>query len=102
MAEFVRAIEAQGGIGNIPDRTALFARDANGEQDMIHLSDLGKYLVALTHYAVLYKRSPMGLPTQLNRADGTAAEAPAPEAAELMQEVVWRVVQDLPETGVAS
>jgi len=102
MAEFVRAIESQGGVGNIADRTALFARDANGEQDMIHLSDPGKYLVALTHYAVLYKRSPLGLPAQLSRADGLPADAPSPEAARLMQEIVWRVVRGLPETGVGS
>ena len=71
MAEFVRRIEAQGGVGNINSREALFARQDNGDLDMIHLSDLGEYLVAVTHYAVLYNRSPIGLPAQLNRADGS-------------------------------
>ncbi|WP_050929830.1 hypothetical protein [Aestuariivita boseongensis] len=102
MAAFTRRVEAQGGVGNVADRTALFARDANGALDMIHLSDLGKYLVALTHYAVLYKRSPIGLPAQLNRADGSPATAPTPDAARLMQEVVWHVIQNLPETGVGT
>lgn len=102
MAAFVRKIEAQGGLGNAPDREALFARDDTGALDMIHLSDLGKYLVALTHYAVLYKRSPVGLPAALSRADGTPATAPTPEVARLMQETVWEVVQTLPETGVGS
>ena len=63
---------------------------------------LGAYLVALTHYAVLYHRSPVGLPHQLTRADGTPADAPSAEAAALMQEVVWEVVQRHPETGVAA
>lgn len=100
MAEFVRRVEAQGGVGNIDSREALFARQDSGELDMIHLSDLGEYLVAITHYAVLYKRSPVGLPAQLNLADGSAARAPTEDAALLMQQVAWEVVQRLPETGV--
>lgn len=102
MAEFVRAVDARGGVGNVDGREALFARKDDGTLDMIHLSDLGKYLVALTHYAVLYKRSPVGLPHELQRADGTAADAPSTEAASLMQETVWNVVRSLPETGVGS
>ena len=102
MAEFVRQVEAQGGVGNVPNREALFARHDNGDLDMIHLSDIGKYLVALTHYAVLYKRAPLGLPFELQRADGSPADAPTPDVARLMQEVTWQVVGRLPETGVGS
>ena len=102
MARFVRQIELRGGVGNVASREDLFSRHDNGDVDMIHLSDLGKYLVALTHYAVLYKRSPVGLPHQLTRADGQPAESPDPETALLMQETVWEVVQNLPETGVGS
>lgn len=102
MAAFVRRVEAQGGVGNVTDRTALFRRNDDGTQDMIHLSDLGSYLVALTHYAVLYNRSPLGLPAALSRADGSPAEAPTADAARLMQTTVWDVVQKLPETGVGS
>ncbi len=102
LAAFVRKVETQGGVGNVADRTALFARLESGDLDMIHLSDLGKYLVALTHYAVLYKRSPVGLPRQLTLADGTPADAPDPQVARLMQETVWEVVETLPETGVGS
>lgn len=102
LAEFVRRVEAQGGVGNVANREALFARHDNGDLDMIHLSDLGEYLVAVTHYAVLYQRSPIGLPVQLTRADGSAATAPTADAARLMQEVAWEVVQTLPETGVGS
>lgn len=94
MARFVREIEARGGVDNIARREDLF-------QDMIHFNDLGAYLVALTHYAVLYHRSPVGLPHALRRADGSPATAPGPGAARLMQEIVWEVVTHHPKTGVA-
>ncbi len=60
----------------------------------------GAYLTALTHYAVLYQQSPVGLPHALARADGTPADDPGPEVAQLMQETVWGVVTSLPRTGV--
>ncbi len=101
MARFVRAVEQAGGVDDIADRYALFARAPDGKQDMIHMSDLGAYLVALTHYAVLYRRSPVGLPHRLMRADGSPADAPGPGAARLMQETVWQVVTGYSKTGVA-
>ena len=100
-ARFVRALAARGGVDGLAGPADLFARDAEGEQDPIHLDDLGAYLVALTHYAVLYGRSPVGLPHRLRRADGSAATAPGPAAARLMQETVWEVVTGYPKTGVA-
>ncbi len=101
MAAFVRAVEAAGGVGNIENRQSLFARDAEGKLDPIHVNDLGAYLVALTHYATLYHRSPEGLPHALTRADGSAADAPSPAAAALMQQIVWEVVTDYEKSGVA-
>ncbi len=95
LAAFVREVEAQGGVGNVTDRTSLFGDD-------IHLNELGTYLVALTHYAVLYGRDPQGLPYQLNRADGSAAQAPDEETARLMQKIVWDVVSTYPKTGVVA
>lgn len=94
MAAFVRAVEARGGVGPIGTRADLFSDD-------IHFNDYGAYLVALTHYAVLYGRSPVGLPHALTRADGSPADDPGPEAARLMQEAVWEVVTDYPPAGVA-
>lgn len=93
MAAATRAIEARGGVGPIRDRTGLFS-------DHIHFSDYGAYLMALTHYAVLYGRSPVGLPHRLLKADGTPAADPGPEAAQLMQEIVWQVVTAYPRSGV--
>ena len=101
MARFVREVEARGGVGNIRSREDLFARGEDGSLDPIHINDLGAYLVALTHYAVLYHRSPVGLPHELRRADGSAAIAPSAEAAALMQRTVWEVVTGYAKTGVA-
>jgi hypothetical protein len=102
MAAFVRAVEAQGGVGNVAGRDALMARTPEGAVDTIHLGDLGAYLVALVHYATLYQRSPVGLPLALLRADGTAAQAPDAQAGSLMQSIVWDVVRANPYSGVAS
>jgi hypothetical protein len=93
MARFVRAVADRGGVEGVSNAGDLFA-------DRIHLNDIGAYLVALTHYAVLYQRNPVGLPHRLLRADGTSAEAPAPATARLMQAVVWEVVRRYPKTGV--
>ncbi|UWQ92248.1 hypothetical protein K3727_05465 [Rhodobacteraceae bacterium M382] len=101
MARFARIVTEQGGIGDLSGPEDLFARNDDGTLDTIHLNDKGAYLIALTHFAVLYQRSPVGLPHQLSRADGTRADAPLAEAAALMQQVVWDVVTSLPKTGVA-
>lgn len=100
MAAVVRDIDA-GQIPGLTRREDLFARSADGTQDMIHFNDIGAYLMALTHYAVLYGRSPVGLPNALKRADGTDAVAPGPETARLLQEIVWRVVTSYAPSGVA-
>lgn len=100
MAELVRRIEAGRGVDDVTSREDLFARMEDGSIDPIHINDLGAYLVALTHYAVLYQRSPVGLPAQLDRADGTPADAPGAELAKLMQQTVWDVVSALPITGI--
>jgi hypothetical protein len=104
MAAVIREVEAAGpaGIGGIARVEDLFARNADGTSDTIHFNDIGAYLVALTHFAVLYHQSPVGLPYQLMRADGTSADAPTKEAADLMQRIVWDVVTRHPETGVAA
>lgn len=100
MASFVRRVEQSGGLPGISSREDLLAMTESGARDNIHLNDLGNYLVALTHYAVLYHRNPIGLPHRLLRADGSIAEAPSAEAAKVMQEVVWNVVTQYPKTGV--
>lgn len=93
MAAVARAAEAGEDLGPITNRRDLFS-------DEIHFNDYGAYLMALTHYAVLYGRSPVGLPHALTRADGTPADDVGAEAARRMQEIVWEVVTALPQTGV--
>ncbi|WP_134678908.1 hypothetical protein [Paracoccus ravus] len=102
MARLVSEAEATGGIGEIKSREDLFARMPDGALDPIHPNDLGVYLVALTHYAVIYGRDPLGLPYELLRADGTRATAPSPELARRMQEITWEVVTSQPLTGVTA
>ncbi len=100
MAATARAIAA-GDIPGLAARTDLFAMAADGTPDPIHLNDIGNYLIALTHHAVLYHRDPTGLPHVLNRADGTRITPFAAATALALQKVVWRVVARYPLTGVA-
>ncbi|WP_108484037.1 hypothetical protein [Oceaniglobus ichthyenteri] len=100
MARVARAAEAAP-LPGLARREDLFAKTPEGDQDPIHLNDIGAYLVAVTHFAVLYHQSPVGLPTQVNRADGTPALAPSAPAAELIQRLAWDVVTTYPKTGVA-
>ncbi|GGX48668.1 hypothetical protein GCM10007385_15870 [Tateyamaria omphalii] len=93
MAAFLRAVGATSGLPDVSDVNDLMT-------DTIHFNDLGAYLMALTHYAVIFGRSPEGLPHTLNRSDGTPATAPSAETAALMQKVVWEVVTSTPLTGV--
>lgn len=93
MAAAVRAVEA-GQVPGLTTRQDFFTDD-------IHLNDIGAWLIAMTHYAVLYHRSPLGLPAQLTRADGTPATPPPPDAAAALQKVVWQVVTGYRATGVA-
>lgn len=102
MATFVAEAKAQGGVDEISEAADLFARQEDGSLDTIHFNDKGAYLVALTHYAVLYHKSPLGLPHRLKLADGSPADAPGAAAAALMQQVVWNVVRSHPATGVAA
>ena len=99
MAAVVAEAEA-GGIAELTRREQLFARNPDGSLDPIHPNDLGTYLVALTHYATIYGKSPVGLPNQLSRADGSPATAPSPELARRMQQIVWQVVSAQPLAGL--
>lgn len=93
MARMVREIEESGGFPGLRTRADLFSDD-------IHLNDQGHYLVALIHYAVLYHRDPANLPSALQRADGSPAVPVDPQAAAMMQRIVWEVVTTMPQTGV--
>ena len=59
--------------------------------DDVHASQLGVYFTSLVHYAVVYRRSPIGLP---------AVNGASESLARIMQEVVWEVVTSDPRSGV--
>lgn len=99
MAAVARAAEA-GHLPGIGTREDLFNRDETGALDTIHINDLGCYVVALTHRAVIWQQSPIGLPHALMRADGTPAQSFTPEAALVVQEIVRDVVARTPSSGV--
>jgi hypothetical protein len=94
--QVMAALVAKAEAGHLPGVT--------GKQDFftdeIHVTGLGAYAMALTHHAVIYARSPRGLPARIPGADGTLIGAPSEEAARVMQEVVWRVVTGYPLSGV--
>lgn len=100
LARFAREVEARGGVGAMRSREDLFYISDKGERDMIHLSAMGNYLIALTHYAVLYHRAPPSEPLPIRLVDGTMLQNLTPELARLMSEVVWSVVTSYPKTGV--
>ena len=99
MAATVRAAEA-GNIPGLTNRSNLFAGLPDGTTDTIHFNDLGAYLMALTHYATIYQRSPVGLPSALTRADGSPVTPIAAETANALQRIVWEVVTGYALTGV--
>ncbi len=92
-AALARRLE-QGPVGRLSTLDPFF-------RDRIHLTDHGHYLIALTHYAVLYGHTPVGLPHRLQRADGSPAEALDEDTAAALQALVWEVVIGNPRTGVA-
>lgn len=91
MAAAVRAAEA----GALPGLSGV----ESFLSDDIHFNDTGAWLMAVAHYAVIYGRSPVGLPAEVTRADGSRF-AIDPAAARRMQEIVWEVVTAYPPSGV--
>ena len=98
MAAAVRAAEA-GGLPEVSTRRDFFAVSPEGEPDQIHPSPLGSYLIALAHYAVLYQRSPEGLPGQVALVDHPDLDL-SPALAAALQRLVWKVVKTVPRTGL--
>lgn len=103
MAEAVKQAEA-GNIPGLTSREDLYGRDPEGKLDPIHFGPKGAYLIALTHFAVIYQRDPTGLPQMAPAAlrlfDGKPLDMSAETATEL-QKLVWQVVRRHPATGLA-
>ncbi len=97
--EVVRAIieDAQTGVLKDYNTNNALSR-SNFYIDNLHLGNLGAYAVALTHYATITKRSPVGLPNTAFDAnfynDNVVSFNPAVVAR--IQQIVWDVVSSYP------
>jgi hypothetical protein len=86
------ALQEQGPVAGLTGPESIFAVLEDGALDTIHLNDLGNYLVAVVHFAVLYRQNPLGLPILVNDASGEPASGLTLEAAQLIQRITWEVV----------
>lgn len=84
---------AAGRVPDVRDIRDLFSDD-------IHPNDLGRYFIAMVHYAALTGQSPEGLPRALKNEWGGDYQAPSEALAVKMQKVAWDVVRSYPRSGV--
>ena len=83
----------------LADHTPLFS-------DEVHLTSLGFYVVALAHYAAIYRDSPIGLPTAVDVVTGDKASRVTDgftvdaALASHFQQVVWDVLEGYARSGV--
>lgn len=82
-----RAIDA----GQVPGITDFFT--SQFQDEIGHLSKQGAYLVALVHYACIYRRSPVGV--------SAANSGLTPSQASMYQQIAWDTVQNYPWSGLA-
>jgi YVTN family beta-propeller protein len=75
-----------GNIQNYADIHQLY-------KDAIHLNEIGSYIVRMTYYATIMKKSPVGLSSE-------NIENLAPAFVQQIQETVWRIVRNHPLAGV--
>jgi hypothetical protein len=74
-------------------RAGFRRRDSAKPHDDIHMSELGIYVAALTHFATLYGQSPLGLRHPDWIGEGVART---------LQCIVWEVVSHDPRTGIGA
>lgn len=67
--------------------------------DGVHVNDLGFYVIALAHYAAIFRDSPVGLPVETATEDGPA-DTFNPEAAARIQQIVWTKLRSYPRSGI--
>ncbi|WP_412505512.1 hypothetical protein [Roseovarius sp. SYSU LYC5161] len=92
------ALDAEIEAGRVPGIASISALF----DDDVHLSDIGHYFVASLQYAVITGENPVGLPRALSNKWGKPYEAPAPGAAERLQEIAWRVAQAVPDAAAVT
>lgn len=85
-------------LGLVPGFSSIYQFYADG----IHLDNVGSYVVANTFYAVIHKKSPVGLPVdrfQQNLVDRNRTRIDE-KTARLIQETIWEEVTSNPFSGV--
>jgi hypothetical protein len=85
------ALKTEVDNGRVPGMTDFFRETF---ADGIHLTPKGRYLVALVHYACIYKESPEGKTSSLH--SGLTAEQNA-----IFQRLAWGAVKDYQWSGAA-
>jgi hypothetical protein len=93
LAKVTRAV-AEGKI------TGLAVDDLFRPDDGVHVNDLGFYVIALAHYAAIFRDTPVGLPVATQTEDGPAETLSAAAAASI-QRIVWDYLQGYPRAGIA-
>jgi hypothetical protein len=69
--------------------------------DGVHVNDRGFYVIALAHYAAIFRDTPIGLPVETATEDGPA-ETLSPENAARIQQLVWDMLKAYPRAGLGS
>jgi hypothetical protein len=85
------ALKKEIAAGRVPGMADFFAETF---ADDIHLNPKARYLIALVHYACIYRESPEGKVSALNT--GLSQEQAA-----VFQRIAWETVRDSPWTGVS-
>jgi hypothetical protein len=76
--------------GKVPGMTDFFAGIF---ADDVHLTDKGRYLISLVHYACIYRESPQGRVSSLTT--GLSAEQ-----ARVFQQIAWQTASDYKWSGI--
>jgi hypothetical protein len=82
--------------GKLP---GLSVNDLFRADDGVHVNDRGFYVIALAHYAAIFRDSPVGLPVASETEDGPAETLSAENAARI-QQIVWDMLKAYPLAGI--
>jgi hypothetical protein len=88
MAALYDALE-QGTVPGLSRMEDVFSDD-------IHINAIGAYMIALAHFAVIYRRDPRAVPVNVG-----VTNAGSRELAVWMMDMVWNVLTKDPRTGLA-
>lgn len=81
-----------GELPGIPQMDSLF-------EDQIHLNDIGRYYIALIHFALLHNQNPQGLTNELRTQwGGLYKKIPTVAQAAVLQRLAWETVNEYPRT----